>query len=45
MLPAMKADPFGIDVFAPLDAKLDVAVTDLVWWARALAHARAQAAT
>jgi NAD(P)H-dependent FMN reductase len=45
MLPAMRADPFSIEVFAPLDAKLDVAVTDLVWWASALSHARARSAT
>lgn len=43
MVPAMQADgPFDPEVFASLDARLDTAVTDLVWWARALARARAE---
>jgi len=42
MVPAMKADgPFDPELFASLDERLDRAVTDLVWWARALADARA----
>jgi NAD(P)H-dependent FMN reductase len=40
MVPAMKADPFTPDLLAPLDGRLDTAVTDLVWWANALADAR-----
>jgi len=43
MVPAMKAEgPFDPEVFASLDQRLDTAVTDLVWWARALARARAE---
>jgi NAD(P)H-dependent FMN reductase len=42
MVPAMNADRFDAEIFAPLDDKLDVAVTDLVWWANALSAARAQ---
>jgi NAD(P)H-dependent FMN reductase len=45
MVPARKADPFDLELFAPLDDRLDTAVTDLVWWANALAAARAQSAT
>jgi NAD(P)H-dependent FMN reductase len=41
MVPAMNADPFDPEIFAPLDGKLDVAVSDLVWWASTLARARA----
>lgn len=41
MVPAMQAEgPFDPELFASLDARLDMAVTDLVWWARALADAR-----
>jgi NAD(P)H-dependent FMN reductase len=42
MVPAMKADPFTVDLLAPLDGRLDLAATDLAWWASALAAARAQ---
>lgn len=43
MVPAMKAEgPFDPEMFASLDERLDTAVTDLVWWARALARARAE---
>jgi NAD(P)H-dependent FMN reductase len=41
MVPAMNADPFDPEIFAPLDGKLDVAISDLVWWASTLAGARA----
>jgi NAD(P)H-dependent FMN reductase len=40
MVAAMNAGPFTLDLFAPLDGRLDVAAIDLVWWARALAAAR-----
>ncbi len=42
MVPAMKADPFTPELFAPLDGRLDTAATDLAWWANALAAARAE---
>jgi NAD(P)H-dependent FMN reductase len=45
MVPAMQADPFTPELFAPLDGRLDRAATDLVWWANALAAARTEAAT
>ncbi len=41
LLPARNADPFTPDLLAPLDGRLDSAATDLVWWAVALAAARA----
>jgi len=41
LLPARSADPFTPDLLAPLDGRLDAAATDLVWWAAALAAARA----
>jgi NAD(P)H-dependent FMN reductase len=44
MVPAMKADPFTADLLAPLDGRLDLAATDLVWWANALTAARAERA-
>jgi NAD(P)H-dependent FMN reductase len=40
MVPAMKADPFDPELFASLDPKLELAATDLAWWAAALAAAR-----
>jgi hypothetical protein len=41
-VPAMKAEgPFDPELFSSLDDRLDTTVTDLVWWARALADARA----
>lgn len=45
MRPAMSADPFTLELFASLDERLDHAAADLVWWANALAGARAQSAT
>jgi NAD(P)H-dependent FMN reductase len=44
LLPARSADPFTPELFAPLDGRLDLAATDLVWWAAALAAARERAA-
>jgi NAD(P)H-dependent FMN reductase len=41
MVAAMRAEAFDPAVFAPLDQRLDRAVSDLVWWANALAAARA----
>jgi NAD(P)H-dependent FMN reductase len=41
MVPAMKADPFTPELFAPLDGRLDTAAADLAWWANALGAARA----
>ena len=41
MMPAMRAtEPFDIEVFAPLQDKLDRLVADLLWWTDALAAAR-----
>jgi hypothetical protein len=41
MIPAMKAaDPFDIELFASLDEKLELAASDLVWWATALTAGR-----
>lgn len=44
MVPAMKADPFTPELFESLDGRLDLAATHLVWWANALAAARAESA-
>lgn len=41
MISAMSADPFDPEILAPLDPRLDLLATDLAWWARALAAARA----
>jgi NAD(P)H-dependent FMN reductase len=41
MVPAMGADADDRSVFASLQPKLDALADDLVWWARALADARA----
>jgi NAD(P)H-dependent FMN reductase len=41
MVPAIQEDPFDIELLASLDDRLDTAATDLVWWADALARARA----
>jgi NAD(P)H-dependent FMN reductase len=42
MVPAMESnDPFDLALFASLDDKLEVAASDLAWWATALASARA----
>jgi NAD(P)H-dependent FMN reductase len=43
MRPVRAADPFDVELFASLDERLDKLVTDLVWWAEALAGARAAA--
>lgn len=40
LLAARQQDPFTIEAFAELDPRLDASVTDLVWWANALAVAR-----
>lgn len=41
MIEAMKAEqPVDPEIFASLDQRLDAAVTDLAWWAQALAQAR-----
>jgi NAD(P)H-dependent FMN reductase len=45
MIAAMKAEQFTSELFATLDERLDVAATDLAWWASALATARAQGVT
>jgi NAD(P)H-dependent FMN reductase len=42
MFPAMRDEPFTLEVFAPLDGRLDMAVNDLVWWSAALAKGRAE---
>jgi NAD(P)H-dependent FMN reductase len=42
MVPVMQSkDPIDIELFAPLDERLDRLVADLLWWAKALAAARA----
>ncbi len=40
MLPAMRTEPFSVEVFAPLDQRLDAMVEDLLWWTRTLAVGR-----
>ncbi len=40
MLPAMTAEVFDLEVFAPMDERLGVLVSDLVWWTNALKSAR-----
>jgi NAD(P)H-dependent FMN reductase len=43
MIPAMQAEgSFDVELFASLDEKLATAAEDLVWWAAALAEARAR---
>jgi NAD(P)H-dependent FMN reductase len=43
MMAARQAEgPADPEIFASLDERLDTAVTDLVWWARALSSARAE---
>lgn len=44
MRPAREREPFDPEMLAPLDSRLEGAVDDLVWWARALAQARVEAA-
>ncbi len=40
MLPAMTADEFDVELFAPLDARLEMLASELLWWASALWTAR-----
>jgi NAD(P)H-dependent FMN reductase len=40
MLPAMQAEVFDLEVFAPLDERLEMLINDLVWWSNALKVAR-----
>jgi len=35
-------EPFDVELFSTLDDKLETAATDLVWWSRTLAEARAK---
>jgi NAD(P)H-dependent FMN reductase len=43
MVPAMRDEPFTVEVFAGLDQRLDLALTNLVWWADALHQGRTAA--
>jgi NAD(P)H-dependent FMN reductase len=43
MISAMKADPFSIELFAPLDQRLDVLMNDLLWWTGTLSAGRSSA--
>jgi NAD(P)H-dependent FMN reductase len=45
MRPAMNAEVFDPVVFEPLKPRLDLLIDDLLWWAAALAKARAGATT
>ena len=40
MFPAMTAEEFDLEVFAPLDARLEMLINDLLWWTNALKAAR-----
>jgi NAD(P)H-dependent FMN reductase len=40
MRPAMMADSFSPEMFASLDERLELVVTDLLWWTHALMTAR-----
>jgi len=40
MFPAITAEEFDLEVFSPLDARLDTLINDLVWWTNALKEAR-----
>ncbi len=40
MFPAMTAEEFDVEVFAPMDERLDMLVNDLLWWTKALKAAR-----
>jgi NAD(P)H-dependent FMN reductase len=42
LIEALKAEEFSPELFAPLDDRLDLLASDLVWWANALDAARAQ---
>jgi NAD(P)H-dependent FMN reductase len=41
MLPAMRAEPFSLEVFAPLDQRLEAMIKELLWWTTTLAAGRA----
>jgi NAD(P)H-dependent FMN reductase len=43
MRPAMQADPFSPEVFASLDQRLEMLVTELLWWSHALGAGRRSA--
>jgi NAD(P)H-dependent FMN reductase len=40
MVPALMAEQFDLEVFAPLDERLQTLITDLLWWTNALKAAR-----
>jgi len=40
MLPALMAEEFDLEVFAPLDERLEMLIKDLLWWTNALKAAR-----
>jgi NAD(P)H-dependent FMN reductase len=40
MMPAMTAENFTPEIFAPLDQRLDLLINDLLWWTHALKAAR-----
>jgi NAD(P)H-dependent FMN reductase len=43
MIAAMQApEPFDVQVFDPLSERLDLMITDLLWWTEVLAQARAE---
>jgi hypothetical protein len=41
MISAMRTEPFTPELFAPLDPRLELMVTDLLWWATTLGAGRA----
>jgi NAD(P)H-dependent FMN reductase len=41
MLPAMRAEPFSLEVFTPLDQRLEAMIEELLWWTTTLAAGRA----
>jgi NAD(P)H-dependent FMN reductase len=40
MLPAMTAEEFTPEIFESLDPRLEMMITELIWWANALKAAR-----
>jgi len=40
MRPAMMAEEFDLEIFAPLDERLEILINDLTWWTKALKAAR-----
>jgi NAD(P)H-dependent FMN reductase len=40
LIPAMTAEEFDLEVFAPMDERLEMLVKDLLWWTIALKTAR-----